>query len=69
MLQHAHPYDGVAYSEDDTMEIKTPVTPPANVGTPSVLYTGFYAKDGNQSQAFMKDKLGLLMKNLRVVEH
>lgn len=69
VLQHTHPYDGVAYSEDDTMEIKTPAAPPANAGTPSVLYTGFYAKDGNQSQAFMKDKLDLLMKNLRVMEH
>jgi hypothetical protein len=34
-----------------------------------VLYTGFYAKDGNQSQAFMKDKLDQLLKNLKVTEH
>jgi serine protease Do len=68
VLHHTHPYDGVAYSEDDTMEIKTPATPPA-AAAPSVLYTGFYAKDGNQSQTFMKDRLDLLMKNLRVTEH
>ncbi|MES2404173.1 MAG: trypsin-like peptidase domain-containing protein [Pseudomonadota bacterium] len=69
VLQHAHPYDGVTYSEDDTMEIKAPIAPPSGVTVPSVLYTGFYAKGGNQSQAFMKDKLDLLMKNLRVTEH
>ena len=69
VLQHTHPYDGVAYSEDDTMEIKTPAAPPANVSSPSVLYTAFYAKDGNQSQTFMRDKLDLLMKSLQVTEH
>jgi S1-C subfamily serine protease len=68
VLQHTHPYDGVAYSEDDTMEIKTAAVPPVSAN-PSVLYTGFYAKDGNQSQAFMKDKLDQLLKNLKVTEH
>lgn len=69
VLRHAHPYDGVAYSDDDTMQIKTAAVPPENATAPSVLYTGFYAKDGNQPQAFMKDKLDLLMKSLQVMEY
>ncbi len=70
LSQRQHPYDGVARYEDDVMKIDAVVAPASSGGKPpSVLYTAFYGIEGNHPQDFMKAKLDLLMKNLRVSEH
>ncbi|MEW9571693.1 trypsin-like peptidase domain-containing protein [Rhodanobacter sp. Si-c] len=63
-----YPYNGVARYEDSLMKIDV-VAAQAGATSPKVLYTAFYGIEGNQPQAFMKSRLGLLTKDLRVTEH
>ena len=67
--RHEHPYDGVAFNDNDVMKIEAVVDPPAGAAPPSILYTAFYGVQGNQPQPAMKAKLDMLMKNLHVFEH
>lgn len=69
VLRREHPYDGAAHSQDDETDIDAVVTPADNIAKPAVLYTAFYAENGNHPQDFMKAKLDLLMKNTQVFEH
>ncbi len=64
------PYNAVARPDGDLMEIDG-VAAPASIGgkPPALLYTAFYGAAGPHSQAKMKHKLDLLMKNLRIKEH
>ena len=65
-----YPYNAVARYEDDLMKIDTVVAPTAAGNQPStVLYTAFYGTAGTQPQADMKNKLDLLTKDMRVMEH
>jgi serine protease Do len=68
LVHGRHPYDGIAQSENDEMDIVAGVNVPASA-TPSVLYSALYAAEGTQPQAAMKAKLDLLTKNLHVDEH
>ncbi|MEW9622985.1 S1 family peptidase [Rhodanobacter geophilus] len=68
LASHGYPYNGVARNEDGLMKIDA-VAAQAGAASPKVLYTAFYGMEGDQPQAFMKGKLGLLMKNLQVREH
>ncbi|OOG54197.1 serine protease [Rhodanobacter sp. B05] len=70
LTQHQFPYNGVARPDGDLMKINA-VSAPAGVGgkSPAVLYTAYYGVAGAASQAEMKRKLDLLMKNLQVKEH
>lgn len=70
LSQHRYPYNAVARSEDDLMEIDAVVAPGAATDKPgALLYTAFYGVAGTQPQADMKSKLDLLMKGMRVLEH
>jgi serine protease Do len=62
-----HPYDAMAYSEDDVTKINA-VVPPPHDDKPSVLYTAYVHQPGTQPQAEMKQKLGLLLKGVQVEE-
>lgn len=64
-----HPYDGVAFNDNDVMKIDAVVDPPAGAVPATILYTAFYGVQGNQPQPAMKAKLDMLMKNLHVFEH
>lgn len=66
VVARQHPWDGVARNENDVTEINGVVN--ATGKAPSVLYSAFYAIEGNHPQDFMKAKLGLLMKSLHVRE-
>lgn len=68
IIQHQHPYDGVARNDNDIMEI-TSVAVPSSAADPSILYTAFYAVEGDHPQDFMKTKLDLLTKHVQVFEH
>ncbi len=68
ITQHQHPYDGVARKDNDVTEI-TSVAVPSGTGDPSILYTAFYAIEGDHPQAFMKTRLDVLTKHFQVVEH
>lgn len=69
LAQRQFPYNGVARPDGDLMKIDA-VAKPAHVDgkTPTVLYTAFYGSTGTHTQAEMKRKLGLLMKDLQVRE-
>ena len=65
-----YPYNAVANSQDGQMGIDAVAASATAGGQPSaVLYTAFYGVTGAQSQEFMKGKLDLLTKDLRVMEH
>ncbi|HJP99079.1 MAG TPA: trypsin-like peptidase domain-containing protein [Rhodanobacteraceae bacterium] len=66
VVARQHPWDGVARNENDLMEINGVVS--AAGKDRSVLYSAFYATEGDHPQDYMKAKLGLLMKNLHVRE-
>lgn len=66
--QRQHPYDGVAINDSDIMRISTVVNPSTGA-SPSILYSAFYAIEGNHPQEFMKARLDLLTKDLRIIEH
>jgi hypothetical protein len=68
LVHQLHPYDGIAQSKNDEMNITGVVAAAPNT-TPSVLYTALYAVEGNQPQTAMKAKLDLVLKNLHVDEH
>ncbi|WP_237561389.1 S1 family peptidase [Frateuria defendens] len=68
LLHAAHPFDGIAYSDNDEMRIAGLVPPPPNT-TPGVLYTAFCGVQGAKPADEMKTKLGLLQKSLQVKEH
>ncbi|HET6912065.1 MAG TPA: hypothetical protein VFH71_01845, partial [Rhodanobacteraceae bacterium] len=68
VLDHQHPYDGVARSQDDLMAINA-VVGQHEKGEPSVLYSAYCGVEGNHPQDVMKTKLDLLMKNMQVKEH
>ena len=63
-----HPYDAMAYSENDMTKINAVVPPPHGDDKPSVLYTAYVYQPGTQPQAEMKQKLDLLLKNVKVKE-
>ena len=63
-----HPYDEQAYSDSDMTKINAVVPPPRNDGKPMVLYTAYIYQPGTQSQAEMKQKLDVLLRNVRVKE-
>ncbi|GAB3790346.1 S1 family peptidase [Dyella agri] len=70
LSEKQYPYNAVARYEDDLMKINAVVAPAASGSQPStVLYTAFYGTAGTQPQADMKDKLDLLTKDMRVIEH
>jgi len=70
LTQRQFPYNAVARPDGDLMKIDA-VSAPASVDgkSPAVLYTAYYGVAGTPSQAEMKRKLDLLMKNLQVKEH
>ena len=67
LVHQLHPYDGIAQSSNDQMDIMAVADAPGGAA-PSVLYSALYSVEGNQPQAAMKAKLDLFMKNLRVNE-
>lgn len=70
LTQRQFPYNAVARPDGDLMKIDAVVAPTSATGkSPAVLYTAFYGVAGTHSQAEMKHKLDLLLKNLRVKEH
>ncbi|HET6725651.1 MAG TPA: serine protease [Gammaproteobacteria bacterium] len=66
LTERRHPFDRVAYIDDDIMKIIGVVTSTGK--DPSILYTAFYARNGKHPQAMMKSRLDLLMKHLTVTE-
>ena len=67
---HEYPYNAVANSQNSQMGIEAVMAPAVAGSQPSaVLYTAFYGVTGTQSQDFMKGKLDVLTKDLRVTEH
>lgn len=68
IVQHQHPFDGVARNDNDIMKI-TSVMPSAAGAAPPILYTAFFALEGSHPQNFMKTKLDLLTKDLQIIEH
>jgi len=69
LSERQYPYNAVARYENDLMKIDAVVAPVAAGASPRVLYTAFFGTAGNQPQAEMKDKLDLLTKDMRVMEH
>lgn len=70
LVGREYPYNGVANAQDGQMGITAVVAPTAATGQPpTVLYTAFYGATGTRPQDFMKGKLDLLTKGLRVIEH
>ncbi|HEX7326045.1 MAG TPA: trypsin-like peptidase domain-containing protein [Rhodanobacteraceae bacterium] len=65
ILEHRHPYDGQAYSENDVTKINAVVPPPAG-DKPTVLYTAYVYQPGTRPQAEMQQRLDLLLKNVKV---
>ena len=63
-----HPYDGSAYTDGDTSKINAVVPPSRGDDQPSVLYTAYVYQPGTQPQAEMKQKLDLLLKDVKVKE-
>lgn len=61
-----YPYSGEARYENGTMNIGAVASPKA---AGDVLYTAYYSVDSNQTQAFMKKRLGLLTRDMHVLEH
>jgi S1-C subfamily serine protease len=68
VVDRRHPFDAMAYSEDDTTRINATVPAPHSDGKLSVLYTAYVYQPGTQPQAEMKQKLDLLLKNVLVKE-
>ena len=68
LSKRQYPYNGVARYEDNLMKIDA-VAAKAGAASPKVLYTAFYGNDSTQPQAFMKDRLDQVMKDMRVHEH
>ncbi|WHZ18180.1 MAG: hypothetical protein OJF55_000329 [Rhodanobacteraceae bacterium] len=62
-----HPYDAQAYSESDMTKINA-VAPPPHGDKASVLYTAYVYQPGTRPQAEMKQKLDLLLKNVKIKE-
>jgi len=69
LSERQYPYNAVARYENDLMKIDTVVAPAAAGTSPKVLYTAFFGVAGNQPQTEMKDKLDLLTRDMRVMEH
>lgn len=70
LTQRQFPYNAVARPDGELMKIDGVIAPAGVEGkSPAVLYTAFYGVAGTHSQAEMKHKLDLLMKNLQVKEH
>jgi len=69
LSERQYPYNAVARYENDLMKIDAVVAPVSAGASPRVLYTAFFGTAGNQPQAEMKDKLDLLTKDMRVMEH
>ena len=67
LVDRRHPYDAKSYSSNDVTKINA-VVPPRGGGKASVLYTVYVDQPGSQSQAEMKKKLELLLKNVKVKE-
>lgn len=68
LAQQQHPFDGVASNDSDIMRVSAVVNSPMGA-SPSVLYSAFYAIEGNHPQEFMKARLDLLTKDLQIIEH
>ncbi|BFI94657.1 MAG: serine protease [Rhodanobacter sp.] len=70
LSERQYPYNAVARYENDLMKIDAVIAPMPAANQPgAVLYTAFYGTAGTQPQDFMKGKLDLLTKNMRVIEH
>ncbi|HEX8777166.1 MAG TPA: trypsin-like peptidase domain-containing protein [Rhodanobacter sp.] len=69
LSERQYPFNAVARYENDLMKIDTVVAPTSAGTAPKVLYTAFFGTAGNQPQAEMKDKLDLLTRDMRVMEH
>ena len=70
LVQGQFPYNAVAHPDGNLTGIDRVITPASADGKPpAVLYNAFYGVAGTHSQAEMKRKLGLLMKNVQVKEH
>ncbi|GLQ96934.1 S1 family peptidase [Dyella mobilis] len=65
LLHKQHPYDGIAYSDGDEMDIAT-VIDAGTGGAPAELYTAFYATQGTHKPEEMKAKLDLLTKQFKI---
>ncbi|MGH8113440.1 MAG: S1 family peptidase, partial [Rhodanobacteraceae bacterium] len=67
LVGRRHPYDAMAYNDDDVTKIRA-VVPPAHDDKPSLLYTAYVYQPGTRPQAEMKKKLDLLLENTHVLE-
>lgn len=67
LVNRQHPFDAIAYTENDVTKINA-VVPPPHDDKPSVLYTAYVFEPGTQPQAGMKQKLDLLLKTVQVKE-
>jgi serine protease Do len=65
LLHRQHPFDGVAYSDGDEMDIAAVVNP-GTTATPTELYTVFYGTQGTHQPDDMKTKLDQLMKSFKI---
>ncbi|HEY8683692.1 MAG TPA: trypsin-like peptidase domain-containing protein [Rhodanobacter sp.] len=68
LVHRQQPYDGTERIEDGETDIATVTAAPAGAN-PDVLYSAFCGVEANQTQAAMKARLDLLVKNLHVTEH
>lgn len=68
LLHKQHPYDGIAYSDGDEMDIATVIDSHAS-GTPTELYTAFYGTEGTHKPDDMKAKLDLLTQQFKIKSH
>jgi serine protease Do len=65
LLHKQHPYDGIAYSDGDEMDIATTIDARTG-GTPTELYTAFYGTQGTHKPEDMKAKLDLLTQQFKI---
>jgi serine protease Do len=67
LLHKQHPYDGIAYSDGDEMDIATVIDPHAKgAPSPAELYTAFYATQSANKPQEMKAKLRELTQQFKI---
>lgn len=67
LVHRQHPYDGVAFNNNDVTSISSVDSGDASTN-PAAVYIVHYDVEGSQPQAQMKDKLKQLMQSLRITE-
>jgi len=68
VVDRRHPYDATAFSDDGMTKIDAVVPSSKGDAKPSVLYSAYVYQPGTQAQAEMKQKLDLLLKDVKVKE-